>query len=317
MANTMRALLTGAGSLRVGTVPVPVPEPGQLLVRVAAVSLNNADAGADASSDGVERVAGYEFSGEVVGGDDSLRGQRVMGTAPAAFAEFVVVDSRHVVPVPAHLSPTAAAALPVALFTEHGALTVAGAAPGQTVLVTAGSSALGLIGIQVARVLGAARVLATTRTPGKRALLQRAGADLALCVDGADLADEVLEATHGAGVDVVLDHIGGAMVDIAIGSTAPGGVVVSVGRLGGAEATIDLFGLARRRVRLQSVSYGFTPPEVIGERLAALTPVVLPAVADGRIAAVIDSVHPFADAAAALERLRGGATEGKVVLTLT
>ncbi|WP_228537119.1 zinc-binding dehydrogenase [Nocardia sp. XZ_19_231] len=317
MPNTMHALLTGVGSLRVGTAQVPEPGPDQLLVRVAAVSFNNADVDADAGSDGVERVAGYEFSGEVVAGDDTLLGQRVMGTAPAAFAEFVVVDRRHVVAVPAGLAPTAAAALPVALFTEHGALTLAGLKPGQSVLVTAGSSSLGLIGMQVARVLGAARVFGTTRTAGKRALLERVGADLALCADGSDLADEVLEATNGAGADVVLDHIGGAMVDVAIGSAAPGGVVVSVGRLGGAEARIDLFGLARRRVRLQSVSYGFTPPDIIGDRLAALAPVVLPAVADGRIAAVIDSVHPFVDAAAALERLRGGVAEGKVVLTLT
>ncbi|GEM35050.1 quinone oxidoreductase [Nocardia neocaledoniensis NBRC 108232] len=320
MSNTMRALLTGTGALRAASVPVPVATADQLLIRVAAVSFNNADLDADASADGVERVAGYEFSGEVIAaGDDAgagLVGQRVMGTAPSAFAEYVVAHRRHVVPVPGAVPATEAAALPVALFTEHGALTVAGLRPGESVLVTATSSALGLIGAQVARVLGAGRVLGSTRSPGKRALLERAGVDVALCADGADLADEVLAATRGAGAEVVLDHIGGAMLAVAIESAALAGRVVSVGRLGGAEATIDLFALARRRVGVHSVSYGFAVPAVIGEQLDALGPVVLPAVADGRISATVDSVYPFGEADTARQRLRGGAAEGKVVLTL-
>ena len=125
-----------------------------------------------------------------------------------------------------------------------------------------------------------------------------------------------MNATGGEGARLVLDHVGGDGLADAIEAACDGGAVISVGRLGGARASIDLFTLARRHVTLRSVSYGLTPPSVLGDLVDALAPVVLPAVADGRMRAVVDRTYAFGDARAALERLASGEAEGKVVLAL-
>ena len=115
---------------------------------------------------------------------------------------------------------------------------------------------------------------------------------------------------------MILDHVGGDGLADAIEAACEGGNVISVGRLGGPTATIDLFGLARRHVRLRSVSYGLTPPSVLGDLFDALAPVVLSALGDGRIRAVVDRSYAFDRADAAIERLASGNAEGKVVLEL-
>jgi len=300
------------GSLRRVSLDQPVPGPGQVAVAARAWAFNNADL--DIASE--EHLAGYEFSGDVIAVgpdvDPDLVGQRVMGTTPGAFAEVVLAHRRHVLPVPESVSDEDAAALPTALLTERGALTVASHTPGRSVLVTAGTSSIGLIGIQMAKVLGATRVIATTRSAARGQILAEVGADV---VVSGDLVAEVLAATDGDGVDVVLDHVGGDTFAQTVEATRRGGVVVNVGRLAGTRATVDLTVLARRQVTLRSVSFGFADPEMIGQIIDGLADDVMPAVADGRIRAVVDSVGHFDDAPAALDRLRTGTTTGKVVLT--
>jgi NADPH2:quinone reductase len=317
MSSSMRAYVSGDGTpLALTDQPVPAPRAEEVLVRTRAASLNNADL----TPSGPEHIAGFEFAGEVIEVGShvpaQLRGERVMGIAAGTFAEFVVAHHRHVIRLPDGLSFDEAATLPTALTTEHGALTVGCVGPDASVLITAATSGIGLIGVQVAKILGAAPVVASTRSAHKRSLLERVGADAVVVTSAADLASETKNATDGAGAQVVLDHVGGDDLAVAIEAACDGGEVISVGRLGGARASIDLFALARRHITLRSVSYGLTPPSVLGDLIDALVPAVLPAVADGRIQAVIDRSYAFDDADAALERLASGQAEGKVVLHL-
>ena len=99
--------------------------------------------------------------------------------------------------------------------------------------------------------------------------------------------------------------------------TRDGGSVINIGRLGGAAAVIDLDVLSYRHLTVGGVSFGFTPPEQIGEVVAALADGVIPAVADGRIRPVIDAVLSFDQANDAIARVRSGHAEGKVVLTVS
>jgi NADPH2:quinone reductase len=313
----MTVLLTGnSQALRIGERPIPVPESDQLLVRTNALGLNNADL----DNGGAERIAGYEFSGEVidVGAnlDPCLIGTRVAGTAPAAFAQYVRVHHRHVIPMPDALSFEDAASLPTALLTESGALAAAGVGPGDSVLITAAASGIGLIGVQLAHLLGVSPVMATTRSGHKRELLEKLGADIVINTLEQNVVSTVLAATDGLGTTAVLDHVGGDMIAATIPATRSGGKVISVGRLAGATATVDLFALAKHRTTLQAVSYGFTPPEVIGDLLGNLASQVLPALATGRFTAVVDSVLPLASAAEAVERLGSGQAMGKIVLRM-
>jgi NADPH:quinone reductase-like Zn-dependent oxidoreductase len=326
MPKTMTALFGGAGpEWEAREVPVPEPGPGQVLVRARAVSLNNADAGQLAQADprtgsgtGGEYLAGYEFAGEVAalgpGADLVGVGDPVMGTAPAAFAQYVLADHRHVVRVPAGIGYEEAAALPTGLLTEHGALGVGGFRAGQSVLLTGATSGIGLIGVQIAKALGAATVLATTRSASKEDLLRKAGADVVTSAQG--LTGAVLDATGGQGVDLVLDHVGGQAFADCLPATRIDGQLVNIGRLGGARAPIDLDALSYRHLRIHGVSFGFGRPAELGQVIADLAAEVVPAVAAGRVRPVVDGVLPFDRAGEAADRLRGHQAHGKIVLSV-
>ncbi|WES64399.1 zinc-binding dehydrogenase [Microbacter sp. GSS18] len=311
-----RALVTAPEPtlLRLTQRPVPAPAAGEVLVRTHAVGVNNADiAGA---SD--ERVAGYEFSGVVTavgaGVADDVLGVRVLGLTTGAFAEYVIADRRHVMPIPDELPFAEAAAAATALTTEYGALRRADLAPGETVLITAATSGIALLGVQIARALGAGQVIGTTRTADRRALVEQAGADAVVVTDAEDLAETVTSLTGGRGADVVLDHVGGALLDEAIASARPGGRVISVGRLAGPKAEIDLFALARSAATLQSVSFGFSPPTVLGDLLAGVQRDLSAALADGSVRPIVGEIVELDSLPALMVAVRDGRrVEGKIV----
>lgn len=327
MPEKMTALFGGAGpDWTPRQVPVPQPGPGQVVVRAHAVALNNADASMLADADptsggtGKEYQAGFEFAGEVSAVGDGVQtpavGSRVMGTTPGSFAQYVLADHRHVLPVPDELGYEEACALPTGLLTEHGALTVAGFQAGQSVLITGATSSIGLIGVQISRALNASRIIATTRSSAKRELLEKTGADTVVTTGEQDLLQAVLEATGGEGVDVALDHIGGQTFAACLPATRTDGAVVNIGRLDQPASTIDLDALAYRHLRVQGVSFGFTRPAELGSVIATVSRQLLPAVTDGRVRPLIDTTLSFDTAAQAAERLRSHQAQGKIVLTV-
>lgn len=323
----MRALIAGRGPEWVlDEVDVPSPGPGEVLVRNHAAATNNADlpmlAEADPSHGGHGRefTAGFEYAGEIVAVGENAGhwavGDAVMGSVPASFADYVVADHRFVLPRPEGLSPEIACALPTGLLTEHGALSVAGFRPGQSVLVTGGTSGIGMIGVQMAKALGASSVIATTRRSAGRDRLLRLGADTVVVTGEEDLTDAVLDATNGRGVDVVLDHVAGQTFAECLPATAEDGKVVNIGRLAGAASTIDLDALSYRHLTVHGVSFGFTRDTEMAGVIAGLLPDVLPAVARGEIRPVIDRTLDITDPAHVADRLRSGEADGKIVLTI-
>ncbi|MFE4683950.1 zinc-binding alcohol dehydrogenase family protein [Streptomyces sp. NPDC056721] len=318
MPRTMTVLFGGTGpDWEYREAPVPDPGPGQVLVRTGAVAFNNADTAMLDAAD--QYVAGFEFAGEIVAVGEGVRGpavgERVMGTTPRSFAQYVLADHRHVLLVPDGVGYEEAAALPTGLLTEHGALSPGSFQAGQSVLITAASSGIGLIGVRIAKAIGAGMVIATTRSVAKRELLTRTGADVVVVTDEQDLTQAVLEATGQDGVDVVLDHVGGQTFADCLPATRVDGHVVNIGRLGQARSTIDLDALSYRHLRLRGVSFGFTRAAELGAVIAELTPQVLPAVADGRIRPV-DTTLPFDQANTAAARLRTHQAHGKVVVSM-
>ncbi len=324
---TMSAWFGGyAPTLVTRQVSVPEPGPTQVLVKARAWALNNADVPAlDAAftpgaGPGTAYLAGYEFAGDVVAAGAAVSGlpagTAVMGTTPASFAEYVLCDYRHLLRKPPELPYAEAAALTTALLTEFGALAASGFTSGATVAITGATSAIALVGVQVARVLGAAQVIGTSRSDGRARLVTATGADSVVVTSRQDLTDALLEATGGAGVDIVLDHVGGELLAASLPGTRKGGSIVNIGRLGGTRADIDIDALSYRHLTLRGVSFGFTPPELIGDLLRELAPILLPGVANGQIHPVIDSRFAFQDAPEAVAHLRTGQPCGKVILTM-
>lgn len=328
MAETMRTLMAGTTTeWEFNEVPVPVPGPGEVLVRNLAAATNEIDgmqlrnAAAENGGPADAYVAGWEFAGEVAGLGDGVQGWRVgdavMGTAPGAFAQYVLADARHLAQIPQGVDALRAAALPTGLATGHGALRKAGFTAGNTVLVTGAATGIGLLGTQLAKVLGASRVFGTTRSPDKSELLSTHGVDDVIVSGERDMGEAVLAGTGGKGVDVVLDHIAGQTFADCLPITAAGGHVVNIGRLAGAPSKIDIDALSYRNLNVQGVSYGFGERAwELGENFTRLRDEVVPAVGRGEIRPVIDSTFDWENHAQASARLLSGAAHGKIVLAI-
>ncbi|MGW0580721.1 zinc-binding dehydrogenase, partial [Streptomyces sp. NPDC002920] len=233
-----------------------------------------------------------------------------------AFAPYALVDHRHVITVPESLSWTDAAALPVALATEHDALAQGGFGLKQSVLVVGATSSVGLIGVQLAKALGASQVIATTTSDTKAGALKSVGADVVVNTASENLAETVAAAIGGAGADLTLDHVGGQLFADTFLATRIGGTVVNVGRLAGPESTIDLNQLAFRRLRVIGTTFSVRTPDELADTCAALATDVVPAVEEGQVRAVVDRVFAFDDAKAAADHMRSNTAVGKIVLEM-
>jgi NADPH:quinone reductase-like Zn-dependent oxidoreductase len=167
---------------------------------------------------------------------------------------------------------------------------------------------------QVARLLGAGRILGTSRSKRDGAVLKRLGVDELIDTGVRDFADRVIQVTDGAGADVIVDHVGGHCLPANIHAAAVNGRIIGVGRLGGAEGTLDMEELARKRLEIIGTTFRTRTPEDKAEVVRALCAKVdLNGAADA-LRPVIDCTFPWTrtpDAQAALESNRH---LGKIVL---
>lgn len=322
----MKAAIVTANGVAVQDVPEPTPKPQEVLVRVRASGLNRADltvaAGhAHGSVGGTGTIMGMEFAGEVVrcGAEvpDSIRpGQRVMASGAGGYAEYAVADWGRVSPVPdSNMSWAQAATLPIALQTMHDAIATNGALrPGQSVLIQGASSGVGLIGMQVAKLLGASLVFGTSTDAGRRARLTEFGADHAVDTTSPDWPDQVLAATGGRGVDLIVDQVSASVANANLRACAILGRIVNVGRLGGTRGEFDYDLHAMRRISYIGVTFRTRSLDEVREIVRRMRTDLWEAVEAGRLALPIDRVFPLAEAAAALEHMRANQHFGKIVL---
>ncbi|MFJ6701080.1 zinc-binding dehydrogenase [Streptomyces sp. NPDC091272] len=158
--------------------------------------------------------------------------------------------------------------------------------------------------------------MATTRSADKKDLLARLGADTVIIAGPAgDLTDAVLTATGGEGADVVLDHAAGDTFAACLPATALDRQVVNIGRLAGPAATVDLDALPFRHLTVHGVSFGFSQDWETVPVPEGLRAEVLPAVARGDVAPVIDTTFTITQHQEAAARLGAANTVGKAVLT--
>jgi putative PIG3 family NAD(P)H quinone oxidoreductase len=316
----------GPEVLQVADVPPPEPKHGELLVRVRAAGLNRADTlqrrGHYPPPPGYpEDIPGLEYAGEVAVLGPQARhyrvGQRVFGlTGGGAQAEYLVIPEALALPTPDGLSDRDAGAIPEAYITADDALFTQGSlAPGETVLVHAVGSGVGIAAMQIAHVLGC-KVFGTSRTPEKLARALELGLDDAIDVSTQLFDDAVMRATHGRGVDLVIDFVGADYLDRNLNALALKGRLVFVSTLSGADAQLVISVLMRKRLRLVGTMLRNRP---LDEKIAATRAFaerVLPLLANGAIKAPIDRVYPLAQAADAHRRMEENKNFGKIVFEI-
>ncbi len=330
MTQTMKALFVvpgpEGGEYEFREIPLPTPGPGEALVAIRAAGTNRGELIARpllrSDNPAVKPMrAGIEFAGEIVALGEGVTGwkagDRIMARGVGGYAEYAAAHQRALMRVPEGMSWAEAAAIPNVFVTAHDAL-VSNAAvkPGESVLLTAGSSGVGTAAIQIARHIGAHPVLATTRAAAKGGALRTLGAHDIVDTSRADWTEAVITATGKHGVDAIIDQVGGPMLADNIRVLAIMGRLVSVGRNAGRVGDCDLDEVARKRASIIGVTFRTRTPEealVCSERFAAE---LLGAFATGALKPVLDRTFPFERIADAHAYMLSDAQIGKIVLTI-
>jgi len=314
------------GRWDVRDVQRPVVTAGHVLVRVYASSLNRAEfrrlrtlrirPGQAAPE---ARTGGGDAAGEVVEIGDGVSGikpgDRVMGRGAGGFAEFALLDAREVMPAPEALSWEEAACVPVVFVVVHDALFISGQLrAGETVLVTAAPSGVGVAALLLGKFLGA-KVIGTSRSSVKLERLKAYGLDAGVVTGSEGFGEAISRVIGDQGVDMVVDNIGGDVLVPCLKALAVGGRFVTIGRMSGVTTgELDVDRLAERRLHLYGVSNRLRTPGQRAESAKRFLTDLLPAMADGRLRPVIDRSFPLDEIAAAGAWLEADRHVGKVVI---
>jgi NADPH:quinone reductase-like Zn-dependent oxidoreductase len=321
--------------------PKPAPKPGEALVRVRAVGINHVDLDHRAGTSRIPltfpHILGREFAGEVAAlngdGQGIKEGDRTWVTCripcrrcelclagrdnlclkegyfgldiPGGYAEYVAVPIANLNALPSHVSFENAAAAQIAFGTAwHVLVTRGGLQAGQTVLIQAAGSGIGSAAVQVAKLAGAAMIIATASSEKKLEQAKALGATHLISYSKEKFADKVMALTGGRGVDVVMEHIGGEVFTESLKCLARGAIIVTVGAHAGEVVEFDIIPFFRKELRLA----GSKNASVLELRK------VMGLVAEGKLKPIIHKALPLAQAAEGHRVVDSRDFFGKVIL---
>ncbi|MGH7046630.1 MAG: quinone oxidoreductase family protein [Stellaceae bacterium] len=306
----------------------PVVGEGQILARVYASSLNRAEMRTirnlrrdPAKPLPAERAGGGDAAGEVVeigaGVSGFAPGDRIMGRCSGGFAEFALIDGREAMPAPETLSWEEAACVPIVFVVVHDALYASAQLhAGETVLVTAASSGVGVATLLLGKLIGA-RVIGTSRSAEKLEKLRGYGLDAGILTGSEGFAAAISSAIGEAGVDMIVDNIGGDVFAACLDALAVGGRFVTIGRMSGVlKGELDLDRLALRRLHLYGVSNRLRRPAQRAESTRRFVADLMPALREGRLKPIVDRTFALDEIAAAQAHLEADKHVGKVVIRI-
>ncbi len=306
-------------------VPDPVPSPGEVLIDVAAAGVNRADLlqrqGFYDPPPGASRYPGLEVSGTVAALGPDVEGVAIGDQvcallAGGGYAGKVAVPVGQVLPIPAGVDLIDAAALPeVACTVWSNVFMTAQLRPGQTVLIHGGSSGIGTMAIQLARVIGA-RVAVTAGSAAKLEACRELGAQILINYREQDFVAELKAATDGHGADVILDVIGAKYLARNLDALAVNGRLVVIGLQGGVKAELNLNTLLAKRAAVIATSLRARPAAEKATIVAAVGEHVWPMIVQGEVRPVIHARLPLAEAGQAHAILADSHHIGKVLLTI-
>jgi len=320
----MRALRfekTGAlDELKLGDLPQPVPASGEVLVQIKAAAINPSDVKnvlGKMHETSVPRTPGRDFAGIVVEGPQEWVNQKVFGSGgnlgfgrDGTHAEFAVIPLIAINPMPRNLSFEQSAAMGVAYMTAWAAIvTTAKIQPGETILITGTSGAVGAAAAKIAMKHGA-RVIGTTRKAAEIPGLKNPAVAQWVGLDAGELSASVFAATEGKGVDVVFDVVGGAMFEPCLRSLALRGRHIAIASNPDPRVSFNLVDFYHRESRLLGVDSVKLNFQESADILRGLTP----GIEDGTFPPPVLNPRSFADFAEAYRLVGEGKVKEKQIL---
>ena len=304
--------------LRMEEVPQPEPKAGEVLIKTQAIGVNRADLGRRrTASEGQQeppRIPGLDVAGvvESVGADVTnwRPGDQVMGLVRSAYAEYSIANTVLTYRPPEGMSTTDAASLPCVFFTAWYAFQMAGLKSGETALVHAAGSGVGMAGIQIAKALGA-RVLTSAGSDERVERGRQLGAEGGVNYSTQNVTEALLGLTDGRGVDMVLDTVGGAIFDATLAALAQGGRVVTVGGHTGQRSQYEDQDLAQKGQWVRAMGVFNETQEDVDQRGWAQMKSWFET---GKLQTVVQEVLPWTEATRVQDLLATRGVFGKVVM---
>lgn len=302
--------------------PVPEPGPTQVRIRNRAIALNFFDLLQIQGKYQVRPTFPFTPGAEVAGTVDAIgsevstlkKGDRVMAmTSAGGYAEYSLADSYRTFPLPQAMGWNEAAAMPIVYHTSWFALNKrANLQPGETLLVHAGASGVGMSAIQIGKALGA-KVIATAGETRKLDFAKALGADQVIDYSDASWVDRVKEATERRGADVIYDPVGGDVFDLSLKCVASEGRLLVIGFAGGRISSIPANRILLKNMSVVGVfwgEYANTHPWYIRETQNALEQLY----AEGKVSPSVTCKYRLQDAPKAMQDIADRRVIGKAVL---
>ena len=311
----------GPEVLNVVDIGIPVPGPGQVLIRVAAAGLNRADIyqreGGHPPAVGVTDTLGLEVSGEIAAFGEGVTswalGESVCALLPGGgYAEYALAESSHVLPVPRGMSVTDAGGIVEVAATVWSNIFRGTLPPaGSWLLFHGGTSGIGSFGTQLGVALGY-KVVTTCGTDEKVAASVAMGANVAINYRSEDFAERLKR--DGIQVSRVLDHVGGPYIARDIAVLALGGHIASIGNMSGEDATIKMGALMRVRGTLSAAGLRARTIEDKADILREVREIIWPLYENGALKPLTHATFPLKDAREAQLLMQSSKHIGKIVL---
>jgi len=309
--------------LKLHSMPVPEPGPGEVLIKVAAAGVNRPDVmqrkGLYPPPPGATDVPGLEVSGTVVSVGQNVSKPPINSEVCAlvtcgGYAEYCLAAASICLPVPEKISLVNAAGIPETFFTvwtnvfKRGQLKA-----GESLLVHGGSSGIGTTAIQLGKAFGAT-VYTTAGTSDKCEFCNNLGADAAINYREQDFSEEIKRLTEGKGVNVILDMVGGPYFPKNIRLLADEGRLVQIALMQGSKAEVDFRSLLLKRVTLTGSTLRPRSVEEKTKIAQALQKNVWPLLESGAIRPIIHEIFPLKQASEAHRLMESSAHIGKILL---
>ena len=321
----MKAVTLGDDGVEIKDLPNPEPTSEQVLVKVKSCGLNRSDlletqGQSFGHTGGDTKIIGGEFAGEIVelgeGVEDLKVGDKVMCRGGSGWAEYAVANHKRAIKFNTEqISWEQAASIQGNLQTMHDAIVTNGKfISGQSVFIQGASSGVGIIGLQIAKALGASLILGSSTNQNKLSKLSSYGADILIDTSKENWLDKVLDVTEGKGVDVLIDMLSGDFVNKNMEATKINGHLINIGRLAGMNGNFNYDLHAKRRLhyvgttgRTRSVEENLDVARVANKDL-------WDHVVDGKIRHVIFKTFRLNEASDALNIMNENKHFGKLVL---